>query len=186
MLTVAWAASKRWPCVVRAGGQAQGLDGHDLAAVQGDQAMGRAHELHVAPAVGELVGHDLGDGQLGQGLVQGLLQALGQRGARLQAVPEQGLGFAIGQALQLGHDLGAGTQGRQLLQQRRCGLAVGREGHGNGHQLLLHGLVGGLGSNVGNMHAEAARRGKGLSHAGIASQAFQTQHCDQNAGKVFA
>ena len=48
-----------------AGRQTERGHRHDLGAVQRDQAMRRAHELHAGPAVGELVGHDLRDRQLG-------------------------------------------------------------------------------------------------------------------------
>ena len=62
----------------------QRLDWHHVAAVQRDQPVGGAYELHAAPtgefAVGlQLVGHHLGDGELGDGFVQRLLQALNQR-----------------------------------------------------------------------------------------------------------
>ena len=54
-----------------AGCQAQRLDGHHHAAMQGDQAVRRAHKVHTAPAgqfaIGlQLVLHDFGDRQLGQ------------------------------------------------------------------------------------------------------------------------
>ena len=78
-----------------AGLQAQRLDRHHVAAVQRHQRHARAHELHVAPAVGQLVGHDLGNRQLGDGFVQRLLQALGQRRALGGAVVEQRLGLAV-------------------------------------------------------------------------------------------
>mmetsp|Transcript_5838 Transcript_5838/g.22820 ORF Transcript_5838/g.22820 Transcript_5838/m.22820 type:complete len:424 (+) Transcript_5838:342-1613(+) len=143
-----------------AGGQAQGPDRHDLRAMQRDEAVRRTHKLHVGPAIGELVGHDLGDGQLGQRFVQRLLQALGERGAGLHAVPEQRLGLAVRQALELRHDLGSGADRGELLQQCGCGLAVRSQRHGDGHQLLLHGPVGRLVRDPGDMHAQAARRGE--------------------------
>jgi hypothetical protein len=109
-----------------AGGQAQRRDRHHLIAMQSHQGVGRAHEVDRTPAIGQLVGHDLGDRQLGQRFVQRLLQALGQRGARHHRVEEQRLGLAVGQALEARHDGGVGADGGQLLQQRRGGLAVGR------------------------------------------------------------
>ncbi len=71
------------------GRQAQRRDGDHVGTVQREQAMRGAHELDVGPAVGQLVAHDLGDRQLGQRLVDRLLQAFGQRRARLLPVEEK-------------------------------------------------------------------------------------------------
>ena len=84
------------------GDQAQRGDGHHVGAVQRDEAMRRAHELHVGPAVGQLVAHHLGDRQLGERLVDGLLQALGERRAGHHLVDEQALGLAVRLALEAG------------------------------------------------------------------------------------
>ena len=85
------------PVAVRgvAGLQAQGVDSHNVTAMQGNQTMRGPHELHVGPAVGQLVSHDFGDRQLGNRLQQGFLQALSQRCAFDCAVIKQRLGFAV-------------------------------------------------------------------------------------------
>ena len=64
--------------------QAQGFNGYNLIAMQCHQAMCRPDKVHAGPtwhfAVSfQLIGHDLGNGQLGQGFVQCFLQALQQR-----------------------------------------------------------------------------------------------------------
>ena len=110
--------------------QAQGFDIHHGAAVQGDQAVCRAHKVHAAPAWKlavsfKLVAHHFRDGQFGNGLNEGFLQALGQARAFDGAVVKQSLGLAIRCALELRHGLGACTQSLQLFQQGRCGVAIG-------------------------------------------------------------
>jgi hypothetical protein len=131
--------------------------------------MRRAHEVHAGPArlqVGcggagfQLVGHHLGDRQLGQRLGERFLQAVGQRDASHGAVEEQRLGLAIGCALELRHGRRIGAQGRQLLQQRGRRLAVGRQGHGHRHQLLQHAAVGRLGQHAGDVRRQPPRRGE--------------------------
>jgi hypothetical protein len=139
------------------GAQAQRGDGHDIVAVQRDEAMRGTHELDVAPAVGELVAHHLGDRQLGERLVDRLLQAFGQRGAGDHLVDEQALGLAVRLALQAGHGVGAEAQRGQLLQQRGRRVAVLVERDGRGHQLLQQRAIGGLGGDALDVHPEPAR-----------------------------
>jgi len=145
-----------------AGGQAQGLhaDQH-LGAMHHDQAVGRAHKVHAGPAVLQLVAHDLGDGQLGQGFVQRLLHAIGQQHALGRGFVEQGFGLAFALALQSGHCGFVGPQGRQFLEQCRRGLALGIQRHGDRHQLLRDSLVFGLGQHFGDVRGQTAGRGVG-------------------------
>jgi hypothetical protein len=78
------------------------------------------------------------------------------------AVKVQGVGLAVMHALQAGHGGGGvgqvGTQGLQLFQQRGRGLALGRQAHGHGHELLAHGLVFGLEPDMAHMRGQ--RRGE--------------------------
>ena len=65
------AASKRWPCVLLPAVRPSTFTGTTAAAVQGHQAVRRAHKIHAAPArqfaIGfQLVAHHLGDRQLGK------------------------------------------------------------------------------------------------------------------------
>ena len=90
------------------GFQAQGFHRHNLRAMQCYQTMCRPHKVDTGPAwqfavCFQLVGHDFGNGQLGQGLVQSLLQALQQGGAGGHAVIKQSFCFAIGRALERRH-----------------------------------------------------------------------------------
>jgi hypothetical protein len=62
-----------------AGVEAERRDRHDLAAVQGHQAVRGADELHRGPAVGELVLHDLRDRQAAKRVVERALQARPER-----------------------------------------------------------------------------------------------------------
>ncbi len=103
-----------------AGFQAQRLHRHHGAAMQCHQPVGGAHKAHAAPArhlaAGlQLVAHDLGDGQLGNRLLQRLLQAFGQRCTLDGAVVKQRLGFAVGRAFQASHRTCIGTQRLQFL-----------------------------------------------------------------------
>ena len=92
--------------------EAQRLHGHHGGAMQRHQAVRGAHKVHAGPAgqkvvhaaIGfKLVAHHLGDGELGDGFVQGLLQTGLQRRAGHHAVVEQGFGLAVLGALQGGH-----------------------------------------------------------------------------------
>jgi hypothetical protein len=116
--------------------QAQHRNGHHLGAMQGHQAMGRAHEVHTRPAIGELVLHDLGDGQLGQRGIERLLQALGECGAGGNTVKKQSLSLAIHLALELGQHRGVQPQAGEFFGESGGGLALGAQGHAHGHELL--------------------------------------------------
>ena len=116
-----------------------------LVTVQSHQAMRRPHEIHAGPAVGQLVLHELGNRQLGNGLGQRFLQTVGKRGAAGQAVEEQRFGLAVGRAFELRHGVGISAQRSELFQQRGCGLARGVQRHGHRHELDLLCLVSGLG-----------------------------------------
>ena len=121
--------------------QAERAHRHHVGTVQRHQTVRRADELNRGPAVGELVLHDLRDGQVGKGLVQRLLQTVGQRGAGDHAVEEQRLGLAVHLALEVGHGRCVGAHAGELFQQRGRGIARSRQAHANGHQLVRHGLV---------------------------------------------
>ena len=171
-----------------AGREAQRRHRHDLLAVQRHQAVRRAHELHAVPARqrgagAELVGHDLGDGQLGDGGFQRRLQAVGQRRAGLHAVEEQCLALAIGGAHELRYHGRIGAQRLQFLEQRRCGLALRVQRHLHRHQLGAHRLVGRLGSHVGDVRRQPARAGEVRGLAGVGQQALALEFLGEGAGK---
>ena len=175
-----------------AGGQAQHLHGHDRAAVQGHQAMRRAHEMHAAPAgqrtIGfELVAHDLGNGQLGHGIFKGLLQPHVQRGAGDEAVIEQGFGLAVRRALERGHGsdrIGhVGAQSRELLEQGGRGQALSVQPHRHRHELLLHRAVFSLEPDMADVRGQATRRGVGGDARIGAGQALGLELIEQDLGK---
>ena len=177
------------------GAQAQRLDGHHGRAVQRDQAVRGAHKVNAAPAgqlaVGlQLVAHHLGDGQLGNGLVQGFLQAGVQRGAGDQAVVEQRLGLAIGCTLERGHSgSGVGQVGAQCLQffqQGGRGLALGIQAHAHGHEFLLNRLVLGLDRHMAHMGRQPARRGVGGDGSVGRGQALRPELVSQHRGEGIA
>ena len=174
------------------GREAQRLDRHHGATVQGDQAVRRAHKIHAAPtrqlAIGlQLVLHDFGNRQLGQRFFQRLLQARLQRSAFDHAVVKQGLGFTVGCALQGGDSSGrvadVSAQGLQLFQQGRGGIASRIQAHGHRHQLLLHGLVGTLNQHAGHVGGQAARRGKCGDHRVGRRQALGLELFGQHVGE---
>ena len=130
--------------------QAQCGDRHHGVAMQGHQAVRRAHKAHCAPAgqfaiALQLVAHYFGDGQFGDRLVQRFLQALDQRSAVHRALKKQGFGLAVHGALEAGHGRSVRAQSLQLFQQRRRGIASRVQAHSQRHEFLRHGFVGGLG-----------------------------------------
>ncbi|MDT4850103.1 hypothetical protein FQZ97_842440 [compost metagenome] len=149
-----------------AGPEPQRLHRHHAVAVQRHQAVRRAHKMHAGPAglfaVGfELVAHDFGDGQLGDGFIERLLQTGGQVHAGHHAVVEQRFGLAVGRTLQAGHGRGVGPQRPQALEQRGRGLAVRVQAHAHWHEFLRNGLVGRARGHGGHVRSQSARRGEG-------------------------
>jgi hypothetical protein len=77
-----------------------------------------------------------------------------------------------------------GAQCGELLQQRGRGIAIGIERDGDRHQLLLHLPVGRLGGNLGDMHRQAARRGKGrCDRRSFIGQSLRLEACCQGGGE---
>ena len=135
--------------------------------MQSQQAVRRPHKAHAAPAgqfavTLELVAHDFGNRQLGNGFEQGFLQAFGQRGTLDHAVVKQGFCLAVHGALELRHGRSVGTKSAQPLEQRRCGVAAGVQPHTDGHEFLRDGFVGRLGRYIGDVGAQPSRRSKSL------------------------
>ena len=129
----------------------------DVAVVECDQAMRRAHELHRGRAVGELVAHHLWYRQLGDRFLQRDLQAGGERGARYRLFEEGVFGVAFDSALELSH---RGPFLFQAFGERSARLAVGAERDFGGHQLLRLGSVRGLGPHIADQHGQSARCGE--------------------------
>ena len=155
--------------------------------MHGHEAVRGAHEVDAAPAVGQLVAHDLGDRQPGNGFVERLLHAVGQQHALGRGFIEQGLVLALALALEAGHGAFIGTQRRQLLEQRGRGLAVGRQAHGDGHELLRDGLVLALRQHLGDVRGQPSRRGIGRqAHRGRGQQALGLELLEQDGGKGVA
>ncbi len=146
-----------------AGRQPERANRHDLGAMQRDQAMRRAYELHAGPAVGELVAHELGDRQLRDGLVERLLQAHGQRRAGHDGLEQQQLGLAVVAPLQRRYGRRVGAERGELLQQCRGRLASGVEPDGRRHQPELLCRVRCACPDVLDPHREAPRRGKAFA-----------------------
>ena len=169
----------------------QRLDRHDRVAMQRDQAVRRAHEAHAAPArqlaaALELVAHDLGNRQPGDGLGQRLLQAFDQRRALGGAVEVEGLGLAVHRAAQRRHGRGVGAEGRQALVQRGRRAARGIEADAHRHQLLRDRAVGGLGAHAREVRREAARRGVGGEQRAGIGQALGHELVAQHDGEGVA
>ena len=141
-------------------------DRHHGAAVQRHQAVRRAHKVHAAPAWQlairfQLVTHDLGDGQLGNCLFQRLLQAGVECGAGDQAVIKQRFGLAVRGFSEGGHGgwrVGhIRAQRLQFFDKRGRGLTVSVQPHRHRHQFLLHRLVSGFQTHLGDVRGQAAR-----------------------------
>ena len=175
--------------------QAQRGDRHHAAAMQRHQPVRRAHKAHAAPAGhvaagGQLVAHHFGDGQLGQCFVQRLLQAFGQRGTACGAVVEQGVGLAIGRALQRGHGAGrvahVGADGSKFFQQRGCGIAGSVQAHRHRHELVRLRPVGRLRRHRRDVRGQPARRSVGGQLRAGSRQTLGLQLRQQHAAKGVA
>ena len=168
------------------------LDRHHGAAVQGDQAMRRTHKMHAAPAgqfaVGfQLVAHDFGDRQLGNGFFKCLLQPGVQRRTGDEAVVKQRFGLAVGGAFEPG-DSGDGighiaAECLQFLQQGGRGVACRVQTDRDRHQLLLHRLVSGFEPDVADMGRQSAWRSIGRDHRVGTRQAQGFELICQHGGK---
>ena len=134
--------------------------------MQCHQAVGRAHEVDAAPAIVQLVSHHFRDRQLGQGFVQGLLQAFSQFGPWHDDVQKQHVGLAVVFPFQAVDSGSIRAQCGQFLDQRRCGLTLGVQANADGHQFLRQWLVSGLRGHVGDVRGQSARRGE-RCHRGV-------------------
>ena len=163
--------------------QPQRPNRHHFAAMQRHQRMGWAHELDVAPAVGELVGHYLRDRQLDDRFVQSFLQAFGKGRTFDGAVVEQCFGLAVHDLLQACDSRPIGAERVQLFQQRRRCVAAGIQPHADWHQLLRHGLVAGLRRHCGDVGCEPTRRSERRELRLRRDQALGLELLEQNRGK---
>ena len=77
------------------GRQTQYRAGQHGIAVQHHQPVGRTHEADGGEPVGQLIGHELGNGQLRQGLDDDLADDVSQHGARLGAGPVEDVLLAV-------------------------------------------------------------------------------------------
>ena len=143
-----------------AGLEAQQGQRHDGLAVQRQQRVHGAHELH-SGAVRTLVAHHLRDRQLGDRLFQHRLQAFGEVDARRGVRVEEAFRLAVLGAFEVADFEVGEAEGGQLLGQRRGRVAVLVEGDGHRQDLLADGLVGRRGAHVRDRHGQAARRGVG-------------------------
>ena len=132
-----------------------------------------AHKIDTGPTgqftvCFQLVGHDFGNGQLGQRFVQSFLQTLQQCGALGYAVVKQSFCFAIGRALERRHQCcrigNISTEGLQFFKQCRCGIATCVKAHRDRHEFLLYGFVVGLCGHLRDMRSQSARRSVGRDH----------------------
>ena len=162
--------------------QAQRTHWHHGATVQRHQPVRGAHEADAGPArqlatALQLVTHDLGNGQLGNGFVQGLLQTGGQVHTGHNALQEQGFGLAVHLTGQAGH--GGGGIGRvhahapQALEQRWRGIARRVQAHGHRHELQGLRFVSSTLSHGGDVGGQATGRRKRGQHRIGTSQALR-------------
>ena len=131
--------------------------GTTFAAVQGDEALHRTHELHVG-AVGPLVGHDLRNRQLGERFIERRLQAVGERRARRRVAQEERFGLAVLGAFEFAQGKVGKAERGEFLGERRGGLAVLVERDRNRQHLLAHLSFRRDLAHVLDEHGEAARR----------------------------
>ena len=167
---------------------ASGLDAehgnwHDVAAMQGDQRVCRAHERHGRRAVFELIAHDLRDGQFGERLLEGQLQSLSQwhAGDGLRQVDVFGIAFRPALGL-----VGRGAFLLETLLQGGGGLSGGIEGHLRGHQFPGFGPARRFTGDGRHQHREPARRSEGARHDRSGNESACSQFLEQRTGKTGA
>ena len=149
------------------GRQTQYRAGQHAIAVQHHQPVGRTHEADGGEPVGQLVGHELGNGQLRQGLDDDLADDIGQHGAGLCAAPVEDVLLAV---VPTGERRDLGPLFLGPFDQGLGGLAFGIQAHGNGRPLDLD-LAGiGLGANAGQVHGQPARGGVDVGSGVFAGQ----------------
>ena len=141
-----------------AGRQAQQGQWQDIDAVQGDQAVGRAHELH-GGAVRALIAHQFWNRQLGGRFRQCRLRAAGELAARRRVGVEEAFGLAVDGAFQVRYRQVGEAQRGQFLGQRRRAVAVRVQRHGDGQDFFADRFVGRDFAHVGDGDGQAARRG---------------------------
>jgi hypothetical protein len=161
----------------------QRLHRHHVGAMQRHQTMRRADELDRAPAIGQLIRHDLGDGQSRQGIVQRGLQAVEQRHAGGHGVDEQRLRLAFALAPQPRRGAGVQPEAGELFQQRGRGRAAGVQADCGGHELLGHRTVSGLGRDMRDVRSQSARAGVGRDHRIGCDQPQRLEALGQTFGK---
>ena len=166
------------PCL-----QAEQLHRHQLAAVERNEPVRGAHKVDIGPTVGQLVAHHLRDRQGLEHVLQGGLQALGQAGARLHRVGEQGFRLSIQSALQ--RRIGGQTTGRQLLQQSRGGLTARVQAHGHRHELDANSALRRLGAHTLKVQAKAAGRGE-CGQRAISNELLALERGMDQGRKAFA
>ena len=138
------------------GRQTQYRAGQHGIAVQHHQPVGRTHEADGGEPVGQLIGHELGNGQLRQGLDDDLADDVSQHGARLGAGPVEDVLLAV---VATGKRRDLGTLFLGPFDQCHGGLAIGVQSHGD-RRPLDPDLAGiGLGANAGQAHGQPARGG---------------------------
>jgi hypothetical protein len=147
-----------------AAGQAEQRQRHDGVAVQGQQRVDRAHELH-GLAVRALVAHHFRDRQLGDRFGQHRLQAVGELAARRGVAVEEALGLAVLGAFEIVDLQVREAQRGQLLAKGRARLAVLVEGHRHRQHFFADRLVRRSRAHVRDRHRQAARRGIGGNDA---------------------
>lgn len=154
-----------------AGTQAERGDVDHRVAVQRDQAVRGAHEADGGDAVGRLIAHDLGNGQLAQRVFQRRLQGGRQRRALGDAAVDELFVLAVRLARESGDVDALQALGRELLLQRGRGLAVGVQPHAHGHEFFREFAVGSLRQHGRQVHGQPSRRGIGGGGAAVGQQA---------------
>lgn len=130
---------------------------HDVAAVHGDKALHRTHELHVG-AVRTLIRHDLRDRQLGERFVERGLQAVGERRAGRGIAQEERLGLAVLRAFEFGEREVGEAQRGEFLRERRRGIAFLVERDRDRQHFFADLLLGRDIAHVADQHGKAAGR----------------------------
>ena len=171
-----------------AGLQAERAHRHHLGAVQRDQAVRRAHEVDAGPAVGELVAHHLGDRQPGDGVVERLLQAGGERprrGRRCRASSASAL--PSGRRAQPRHGRGVGAERGELAAAARWSARPRRRGRPTtGISFCDTGRSSARARTPRQVRAEPARRGEGGERRAGVGQALRAQAVGQQRGEGVA
>ena len=140
-----------------AGFEAEKLDRDNINTIESGEMLDRTHEGYRRLAIGELISHDLRDREILDGGVKSALETFRKHDARTDAFKHKLFVLAVIDTLEIAH-VTRDAQRIHLLDESRCGGAVGGNADAHRDQLLREGFIRTLFTHIREMDGEAARR----------------------------